>query len=200
MAKRKAAESKPAEPVWWRWKVPQIEAAEREPERYAKELTEMREYSKRALAAMEEEMREFGRRAMAELEASPGLRLYRQYADWLQALPEAVRAGDLTLDDVVDTICAVLRHSARKASHSRERGASRASKYAPRKDAWIAAAKAAVASHAGATKRNRMKAAADAIEAIEPNASRRTITAFVGTHWCKISSASRAANLSNLSV
>ena len=88
----------------------------------------------------------------------------------------------------------------RKKAASCNKGKPRASRYALRKDVWITAARQGVAAHAGATKRNRMQAAADAIAAIEPKAMRRTITAFVKDKWCEISSTSRVADRRNLSV
>lgn len=78
----------------------------------------------------------------------------------------------------------------RKKAASRNKGKPRASRYAPRKDAWIEAARQGVAAHAGATLAIRKKAAADAIEAIDPAPGRRTITAFVRDKWREISSAS----------
>ena len=105
MRKKKVTEVKTAEPVWWRWKVPQIEAAEREPEKYARELAEMREYAARELAELLPKIPEGPERAqiakmaetnvraahaLAQMEAAPAMQLWRQHADDLHPLlPEA---------------------------------------------------------------------------------------------------------------
>lgn len=99
MAKRKASE-----PVWWRWKLPQIEAAEREPEKYARELAEMRE---------------FMARKQAEIETCPGVRLYRQHAGLWPRLP--AHELEHSLDEVLATKDAMQAYSAACAAKAKPR-------------------------------------------------------------------------------
>lgn len=162
MAKRKASE-----PVWWRWKVPQIEAAEREPEKYAHELAEMREYMTREQAA---------------IEASPGMQLWRKHCDLLRELPAL---KDCTLDEAVDTVETVRRHGARKAAAAGA-GKPRASRHAPHHPAWMRVAQQTAALHRNGTTAARKREVTAALVEIAPNVPRRTLAAFVATHWHEI--------------
>ena len=109
---RDVSKRKASEPVWWRWTVSQIDAAEREPDRFAKELAEIRTFMDAQSAA---------------IEASPGMVLYRQHADLWPRLPEYER--EHSLDEVLSTVDAVKSYGSAHAARA---------KPAP---AWHAAAK-----------------------------------------------------------
>ena len=171
MAKRKASE-----PVWWRWKVPQIEAAEREPEKYARELAEMREYAARELQRMAQV-------ALPAMDSSPRLLLYRKHRDLLETLPALKEA---TLDEALDTVEAVQRYGARKAAAAGA-GKPRASRHAPDHPAWLRAAQQAAARHPDGTSAARKRKITAALVEAAPGIPRRTLAAFVASRWRDIS-------------
>ncbi len=82
--------------TWW-WKIPQIEAALRDPSTPAHILEELR--------AMERIVTE-------DLKNAPGVKLYRAHADLLRQLP-ALR--DANLEEALDTVQTVRSHGAKKA-------------------------------------------------------------------------------------
>lgn len=185
MPKRKDAADKPAEPVWWRWKAPQIRAARREPEKYARELAEMDEYFMRELAEMGKDSARRAAEALAEMEASPAMQLWRQYGDLLRQLPALKEA---TLGEALDTAETIRSHAARKAAAA-SAGKPRASRHASKHPEWMRVAKQAAARHPDGTTAARKRKITAALVEIASGIPRRTLATFVASRWRDISAA-----------
>ena len=175
MSKRKASE-----PIWWHWKLPQIEAAEREPEKYARELAEMRD-----------ELQRMAQVALADMDSEPGLLLYRAHEVEIQSMLKAAPGfadADVTLGEFVEALHAHRSYGARKAAAAGA-GKPRASRHAPDHPAWLRAAQQAAARHPHGTKAARKRKITAALAEVAPGIPRRTLAAFVAARWRDISTA-----------